>query len=80
MQVRTDAKLRFYTRDANGDTLCDSHAILKSNHWHHFVAIRTQHGNHLYINGEYKGNKLVEEVTKFIEKDKKRPICTPLSE
>ena len=32
------------------------------------------------INGEYKGNKLVEEVTKFIEKDKKRPICTPLSE
>ena len=32
------------------------------------------------INGEYKGNELVEEVTKFIEKDKKRPICTPLSE
>ena len=32
------------------------------------------------INGEYKGNKLVEEVTKFIEKDKKRPICTPLPE
>ena len=32
------------------------------------------------INGEYKGNELVEEVTKFLEKDKKRPICTPLSE
>ena len=32
------------------------------------------------INGEYKGNELVQEVTKFIEKDKKRPICTPLSE
>ncbi len=32
------------------------------------------------INGEYKGNELVKEVTKFIEKDKKRPICTPLSE
>ena len=32
------------------------------------------------INGEYKGNELVEEVVKFIEKDKKRPICTPLSE
>ncbi len=32
------------------------------------------------INGEFKGNELVEEVTKFIEKDKKRPICTPLSE
>ena len=27
------------------------------------------------INGEYKGNELVQEVTKFIEKDKKRPIC-----
>ena len=32
------------------------------------------------INGEYKGNELVQEVTKFIEKDKKRPICSPLSE
>ena len=32
------------------------------------------------INGEYKGNELVQEVTNFIEKDKKRPICTPLTE
>ena len=32
------------------------------------------------INGEYKGNELVEEVANFIEKDKKRPICTPQSE
>ena len=32
------------------------------------------------INGEFKTNELVQEVTKFIEKDKKRPICTPLSE
>jgi len=32
------------------------------------------------INGEYKGNELVAEVVNFIEKDKKRPICTPLSE
>ena len=31
------------------------------------------------INGEYKDNKLVSEVIKFIEKDKKRPICSPLS-
>jgi len=31
------------------------------------------------INGEYQGNDLVKEVTNFIEKDKKRPICTPLS-
>ena len=38
------------------------------------------HENLSKINGEYKGNELVQEVTKFIEKDKKRPICTPLSE
>ena len=36
------------------------------------------HENLNKINGEYKGNELVLEVTKFIEKDKKRPICTPL--
>ena len=29
------------------------------------------------INGEYKGNELVNEVITFIEKDKKRPICSP---
>ena len=29
------------------------------------------------INGEYKDNELVTEVIKFIEKDKKRPICSP---
>ena len=39
--------------------------------------------NNLYenlskINGEFKGNELVEEVTNFINRDKKRPICTPL--
>ena len=38
------------------------------------------HENLNKINGEYKGNELVQEVTKFIEKDKKRPICTPLAE
>ena len=38
------------------------------------------HENLNKINGEYKGNELVQEVTKFIEKDKKRPICSPLSE
>ena len=32
------------------------------------------------INGEYQENDLVKEVTNFIEKDKRRPICTPLSE
>ena len=29
------------------------------------------------INGEYKDNELVSEVITFIEKDKKRPICSP---
>ncbi len=38
------------------------------------------HENLGKINGEYKNNELVQEVTKFIDKDKKRPICTPLSE
>ena len=38
--------------------------------------------NNLYenlskINGQYKDNELVGEVIKFIEKDKRRPICSP---
>jgi len=36
------------------------------------------HKNLDKINGEYKENDLVKEVINFIEKDKKRPICTPL--
>jgi UDP-N-acetylglucosamine acyltransferase len=35
------------------------------------------HENLGKINGEYKGNELVNEVISFIEKDKKRPICSP---
>jgi len=31
------------------------------------------------INGEYKENDLIKEVTDFILKDKKRPICTPIT-
>ena len=31
------------------------------------------------INGAYRDNELVNEVVKFIEKDKKRPICSPQS-
>jgi len=38
------------------------------------------HENLNKINGEYKENDLVAEVINFISKDKKRPICTPLSE
>ena len=29
------------------------------------------------VNGEYKDNELVSEVIRFIEEDKKRPICSP---
>ena len=38
------------------------------------------HENLSKINGEYKENDLVKEVINFIEKDKKRAICTPQSE
>tara|TARA_B100001250_G_scaffold363595_1_gene343017 strand:- start:1188 stop:1970 length:783 start_codon:yes stop_codon:yes gene_type:complete len=31
------------------------------------------------LSNEFKNNELVSEVIKFIEEDKKRPICTPLS-
>ena len=37
------------------------------------------HENLEKINGEHKGNELVKEVISFIEKDKKRPICSPQS-
>ena len=35
------------------------------------------HENLNKINGAYKDNELVGEVIRFIEKDKKRPICAP---
>ncbi len=38
------------------------------------------HENLNQINGEYKNNDLVTEVINFISKDKKRPICSPLTE
>jgi len=31
------------------------------------------------LNGEFKDNKLVNDIIKFINKDKKRPICTPFT-
>ena len=31
------------------------------------------------LSKEFKSNELVTEVIEFIEKDKKRPICTPFS-
>ena len=42
-------------------------------------ASKNLHKNLSRINGEYKDNELVIEVIKFIEKDKKRPICSPHS-
>ena len=42
-------------------------------------ASKNLHQNLSKINGEFKDNELVGEVIKFIEKDKKRPICSPLS-
>ena len=35
------------------------------------------HENLSKINGEHKDNELVSEVIRFIERDKKRPICSP---
>ena len=40
-------------------------------------ALKNLHENLNKINGEFKDNELVAEVIKFIEKDKKRPICSP---
>ena len=37
------------------------------------------HTNLSKINGEHKDNELVNEVIAFLEKDKKRPICSPQS-
>ncbi len=37
------------------------------------------HENLNKINGEHDGNELVKEVITFIEKDKRRPICSPQS-
>ena len=31
------------------------------------------------LSKDFRTNELVTEVIKFIEKDKKRPICTPFS-
>ena len=40
-------------------------------------ASKNLHENLGRINGEFKNNELVAEVIKFLEKDKKRPICSP---
>ena len=35
--------------------------------------------NLINLNEDFKNNELVLEVVNFLEKDKKRPICTPYS-
>ena len=40
-------------------------------------ASKNLHENLENINGAHKDNELVSEVIRFIEKDKKRPICSP---
>ncbi len=40
-------------------------------------ASKNLHENLSKINGEFKNNELVGEVVRFLEKDKKRPICSP---
>ena len=45
--------------------------------WREQFSSKSLHENLSKINGEYKGNELVKEVINFIEKDKKRPICSP---
>ena len=42
-------------------------------------ATKKLHENLSKIIGEYKDNELINEVITFIEKDKKRPICSPQS-
>ena len=37
------------------------------------------HDNLNNLNGEFKNNRFVKEIVDFINKDKKRPICTPFS-
>ena len=47
------------------------------NAYKEIFASKNLHENLSKINGEYKNNELVSEVIRFIEKDKKRPICSP---
>jgi len=41
-------------------------------------SLKNLHEGLFKINEEYSDNKLVKEITNFIERDKKRPICSPL--
>ncbi len=48
------------------------------NAYKHIFITENLNENLNQLNGEFKENTLVKEVIKFINKDKKRPICTPI--
>ena len=45
----------------------------------HVTSTQTLTENLNNLSKDFKSNELVAEVIGFIEKDKKRPICTPFS-
>ena len=56
----------------------DNKKILElSKAYKEIFASKNLHDNLSKINGEHEGNELVNEVIAFIEKDKKRAICSP---
>ena len=58
----------------------DNQKIIELNKvYKEIFASKNLHENLKKINREHKDNELVNEVINFIEKDKKRPICSPQS-
>ena len=53
--------------------------ITLSNAYKEIFRSENLHDNLNNLNGEFKDNSYVKEVVDFINKDKKRPICTPFS-
>ncbi len=57
----------------------DNKKIIELNEaYKNIFSSKNLHENLNKVNGQYQNNDLVTEVTNFISKDKKRPICTPL--
>ena len=56
----------------------DNKSIMELNEaYKKIFSSKNLHENLSKINGEFKENKLVQEVTSFISRDKNRPICSP---
>ena len=53
--------------------------ITLSNAYKEIFRSENLHDNLKNLNGEFKDNSYVKDVVDFINKDKKRPICTPFS-